>query len=184
MKGMKRVTITVTILAFTQQVFGQNEIGPEGHKLLWFVVFVVGLIVLLFVFVKFPNTSHKTKWPFFKKKKVTITLVKDRLYYPDELVLTIANAGNRGVDIDRPLLILSSIWLKRKFRLKGTNNASFYPLYLDNGQSHTLKIDLNRFYSHDKTLKRLPKASVVVYEAGGKRLGSKSVFLRKTLFKF
>ena len=115
---------------------------------------------------------------------MSIALVKDRLYYPDELMLTVTNEGNTAVDIDRPLLVLSSIWYKRKFKLKGTNNASFYPLYLDKGQSHSLKIDLNRFYSHDKTLKKLPKASVLVKEVEGKRLGTKSVFLRKTLFKF
>lgn len=181
---MKRLSILSFLVLLTQPLWAQNEIGPEGHKLLWFLLVLVAAIVALFYFVKLPVFSQKKGGPFIKRKKVSITLVKDRLYYPDELVLTVTNEGNTPVDIDLPLLVLSSIWLKRKFKLKGTNNASFYPLYLDKGQSHSLKIDLNRFYAHDKTLKKLPKASVLVKEVEGKRLGSISVFLRKTLFKF
>ncbi len=105
-------------------------------------------------------------------------------HYPDELILSVINEGKQAVDIEQPMLVFSSIWVKRKFRIKGTNNASFYPLYLDKEQSHTLTIDLNRFYSHSKSLKKLPKAKVVIFEVNGRRLGSQSVYLRKTLFKF
>jgi len=184
MKRMKRLLILFFLTILTQPLWAQNEIGPEGHKLLWLFLVLVAAIGALFYFVKLPAFSQIKGGPFIKRKKVSIALVKDRLYYPDELMLTVTNEGNTAVDIDRPLLVLSSIWYKRKFKLKGTNNASFYPLYLDKGQSHSLKIDLNRFYSHDKTLKKLPKASVLVKEVEGKRLGTKSVFLRKTLFKF
>lgn len=181
---MKRLSILFFLTSLTLPLWAQNEIGPEGHKLLWLLLLLLAAIVALFYFVKLPVFSQKKGSPFIKRKKVSIALVKDRLYYPDELLLTVTNEGNTAVDIDLPLLVLSSIWLKRKFRLKGTNNTSFYPLYLDKGQSHSLKIDLTRFYSHDKTLKRLPKASVLVKEVEGKRLGTKSVFLRKTLVKF
>lgn len=178
--------IIINLFAIAQPVWAQKEIGPEGHKLLWFLLILVAAITLmLFFFRPMKLASQVGNFLFvFRKKKITIELIKDRLYYPDELELTITNTGNNEVDLERPILIFSSIWLKRKFKLKGTNNASFYPLYLDKGQSHTLNIDLNRFYLHDKSLKKLPKVNVIVSEVNGQRLGSESVFLRKTLFKF
>ena len=176
--------ILFSLFALTLPVRAQNEVGPEGHKLLWFaVVLSVAVLILLFFIGPF-KMKRKINWPSFSKKKISIELRKDMLYYPDELTLTVKNEGEKPVDIEQPLLVFSSIWVKRKFRIKGTNNASFYPLYLDKEQSHTLTIDLNRFYSHSKTLKRLQKAKVVIFEVDGRKLGSKSVYLRKTLFKF
>jgi hypothetical protein len=179
---MKRLLGIIFILAAGTPVWAQNEVGPEGHKLFW-VAIIISFVVLFYLFAMGPfKLKRKIENPFFSKKKVNIALKKDRLYYPDELELTIENTGGKAVDIEQPMLVFSSIWVKRKFRIKGTNNASFYPLYLDKGQSHTLTIDLNRFYSHSKSLKRLPKARVIVFEVEGKRLGSQRVFLRKTLF--
>jgi hypothetical protein len=170
------------MLATGLPVWAQNEIEPDGKKLLWFAI-IISFAILFYVFVLSPfKLTRKTGNPFSSKKKVNIELKKDRLYYPDKLELTVENTGKTAVDIEQPMLVFSSIWVKRKFRIKGTNNASFYPLYLDKGQNHTITIDLNRFYSHSKSLKRLPKARVIIFEAEGKRLGSKRVFLRKTLF--
>jgi hypothetical protein len=177
---MKHALTTFFLLAFSERILAQNEIGPEGHKLVWILIVAVALAAI-FLFGTF-KISGFVKKPLFKKKKVTVELMKDRLYYPDTLELTITNTGNTDVDIDTPLLVFSSIWLKRKFKLKGTQNNWFYPLYLMKGQSHTLNIDLNRFYGFDKTLKRLPKVKVIVSEAKGKKLGSRQVLLRKTLF--
>ncbi len=173
-----------SFFAFTPTVGAQNEIGPEGHKLLWFLLVLAVLVVGLLVSLKPRKKIQDARRFFFRKRKVSVQLVKDRLYYPDNLELSVQNTGNTAVDIERPLLVFSSIWLKRKFRIKGTNNASIYPLFLDKGQSHTLNIDLNRFYGHDKSLKRLPRAKVIVSEVNGRRLGSCQVFLRKTLFNF
>ncbi|MBN2775103.1 MAG: hypothetical protein JXR31_12680, partial [Prolixibacteraceae bacterium] len=121
---------------------------------------------------------------FFKRSKAEIVLVKDRLYFPDYLKLTIKNTGNTNIDLERPLLIFDNFWIKRKFRLKGINNAQIYPLYLEAGKTHTLEIDLNGFYRHDKKLKKYPKTKIICYSVEGKKLGSKSVYLRKTLFKY
>jgi len=181
---MKRLIFLFFIIALALPAWAQNEIGPEGHKLLWVAV-ILSIAVLFVVFFISPfKLKRKINWTKFSKKKVSVELKKDMLYYPDELTLTVKNEGQKAVDIEQPMLVFSSIWVKRKFRIKGTNNASFYPLYLDKEQSHTLTIDLNRFYSHSKSLKRLQKAKVVVFEVDGRKLGSKSVYLRKTLFKF
>lgn len=181
---MKQVMVLFFLLAFAQPVPAQNEIGPEGHKLLWIFLFFGAALILLMFFIRSPGKGNIGNKPFVRRRRISVELVKDRLYYPDELQLLITNTGNIAIDLDRPLLVFSSIWMKRKFRIRGTNHAAVYPLFLDQGQQHTLDIDLNRFYAHDKHLKRLPKVKVIVYGIEGKKLRSKSVFLRKTLFKF
>ena len=172
-------------LLFSKLLFAQNEVGPDGKKLLWVILVLVALGIVFLIFqITGKKSASSKKRPFFAFRKVRVELNKDRLYYPDILELTIKNIGNTYVDLDRPLLMFDNFWLKRKFRLNGSGNRIFYPLYLDKGKKHTLEIDINRFYRHDKRLKKFPKAKIIVYDVKGKRLGSKSVFLRKTLFKY
>jgi len=182
---MRKALLLVLFLVCSSQLFAQNEIGPEGHKLLWVFFILLAIAVAFVLTVKpFKKKEQKERKPLFKKSKVSITLVKDKLYYPDKLTLTVKNEGNTDIDLDQPLLVLDNFWLKRKFKLKGMGNRNFYPLFLEKGKSHTLQIDLNGFYGHDKSLKKFPKAQVILSDRKGKKLGSKSVFLRKTLFKF
>jgi hypothetical protein len=96
--------------------------------------------------------------------------------------LRIDNIGKYDVDLDRPLLSFENSYTERKFRLRGTNRYHFYPLYLDAGKAHTLDIDLRQFYQYDRKLKRLPKVTVTIFDVQNRRLGKKSIRLRKTLF--
>ena len=175
------------LLNTIQYILTEKVIGPEGHKLLWVAVIIIFIIVIWGISVKLKvrSTIHKKyKYPLIKRKKIKISVKKDRLYYPDFVELTIMNTGNTDVDIDNPLLVFSNYWISRKFRLKGTSSYNFYPLYLSKGEKHTLNIDLNRFYNHDKSLKRFPRIKIVIYEVNGSRLDSGKVMLRKTLFNF
>lgn len=181
---MKKALIIFIFLLNSQLIFSQTEIGPEGNKLTWLFVILIAVVLSFLIFRIRDQKKTKIKKPLFQNQKIKIELEKDKLYYPDNLKLKVKNIGNSDIDLDQPLLILDNFWLKRKFRLKGMENRTFYPLYLEKGKSHTLQIDLTRFYLHDKTLKKFPKAKVSVFNIKGKRLGNKSVFLRKTLFKF
>ena len=184
---MKKALVIFVFLLFSKYLFAQNEVGPDGDKLIWVVLVVLALIlVLLFTFRKSKRkqTTSKKRRPLFAFRRVRVELNKDRMYYPDKLQLIVKNTGNTYVDLDRPLLVFDKFWLQRKFRLNGSGNRIFYPLYLEKGQEHTLEIDINRFYHHDKTLKRFPKTKIIIYDVKGKRLGSNSVYLRKTLFRF
>lgn len=181
---VRKIVLLFALLANSLALYAQNEVGPEGDKLLIFILALVIILVLFFLLLKKKSGSKKNNQPLIKKRKIKIELGKDALYYPDNLELIVRNTGNTDLDLDKPLLILDNFWLKRKFRLKGMDNRTFYPLYLEKGKTHQLKIDLNRFYSHDKSLKKFPKAKITVFDVKGKRLGSKSVYLRKTLFKF
>jgi len=182
---MRKGVFFVILLLISKTLLAQNEIGPEGHKLLWIILFL-GLFIAAFFFLYRRNGKSKTnqQWPLFVGKGIRVELEKDALYYPDRLTLKVKNTGNSDIDLDQPLLVFDNFWLKRKFRLKGFANRNFYPLYLERGKSHTLEIDLNRFYQHDKRLRRFPKTKVIVSNVKGKRLGSRSVYVRKTLFKF
>lgn len=174
------------ILLLPLFLWAQNEIGPEGSKLIYVLGGVVLISLVFLIGKKLAGKNKKTKakqTPFFRIKNVSVQLEKDTLYYPDNLTLTVKNKGF-DIDLDQPLLVFDNFWLKRKFKIKGMDNHLFYPLYLEKGKTHTLTIDLNRFYSHDKKLKKFPKAKIIVYDVKGKKVGSSSVFLRKTLVKF
>ncbi len=158
----------------------QNEVKPDGDKLIWVLLILAVTIILVGVFRK----TGKGKKPLFIIQRIKIELEKNRLYYPDYITLTVKNIGNTDIDLDRPLLTFDNFWLKRKFRLKGIENRSLYPLYFVKGNTHTLNIDLNHFYSYDRKLKRYPKVKITLFNVKGKRLGSNSVYLRKTLVKF
>jgi len=177
---VKKYFLLLILIGSALKLSAQNEVGPDGSKLLWLLLILLSIIIVSVVLMK---KGHK-KRPLFAREKVKIELDKDRMYYPDYLTLNVKNAGNIDIDLDRPLLVFDNFWLKRKFKLSGTNNRVFYPLFMSKGYNHTLNIDLNHFYSYDKKLKRYPKVKISIFNMKGKRLGSSSIYLRKTLIKF
>jgi len=179
---MSKVMLLLLFLISSAKIFVQNEIGLDGDKLLIIFLLIV-ILVLVFLLLKRSGEKGKKK-PFFKFRRIHVNLEKDRLYYPDILTLTVKNTGNVDLDLDKPLLIFDNFWMKRKFKIKGMENRTFYPLYLEKNKTHTLEIDINRFYFHDKRLKRFPKIKITISDVKGRQLGSRSIFLRKTLFKF
>jgi hypothetical protein len=180
---MKKGLTMFLFLILFQQSYAQGEIGPEGNKLLLVLLGIIALVVILVFILKLKIDPGKFSH-FFAGRSIKIEIKKDRRYYPDNLELVLKNNGNSEVDISQPLLVFDNFWFKRKFKLKGTNNYNFYPLILEKGNTHSLRIDLNRFYRHDNRLKKYPKVRIIISERNGKRIGSESVFLRKTLVKF
>jgi len=182
---MKKGLLFLLLFAVSGRLLAQNEVGPEGHKLIWGILIIIaGAIIFFLLNKKIINLRPGKNRPLIRRRKLELTLDKDRLYYPDILTLSIKNTGNIYVDIDQPVLIFDNFWLKRKFKIKGKDGYHFYPLYLETGKTHTLEIDLNRFYGHDKQLKRFPKVTVAVFDVKKHKYGSQSLYLRKTLFKY
>ena len=164
---------------------GVDVKGPDGYALIGVLVLLL-IPVVLYFFSNWLRSKGKKKTgtsSFFKKKKLTLTLEKNKLYYPDYLKLTVFNNGRTDIDLDRPLLTFSHIWLKRKFRLKGSRDYHFYPLLLEPGKSHELTIDLHHFYRHDHSLKKFPRITVSVNEVDHKNAVSQSIMIRKTMFR-
>ncbi len=177
--------IWLTILATPVQPDSAVTVkGPDGYALIGILI-VIALPVLIYFLVNWLRNkgTRKTKASSrFGKGQYSVTLEKNKIYFPDFLKLTVKNTGKTDVDLDRPLLVFSNFWLKRKFRLKGTNGYHFYPLLLEPGKIHELTIDLGHFYRHDSHLKRFSRVTVTISEVSGKHTVSQSVKLRKTLF--
>lgn len=182
---MKKLLFILFFSSFSFRLLAQNEVGPDGDKL---VYIFLGIVALIVGFILTGRSSRKTKdgggASLFRNGRVRIELEKSALYYPDRLKLTVKNTGKTDIDLAQPLLVFDNFWLKRKFRLKGSNNYHFYPLYLEKGKTHTLDIDLLRFYGHDKRLRKFPKAKIYLEDVKGRKLGNRAVFLRKTVVKF
>ena len=177
---MKKGFTGILLFGFSKALMAQNEVGPDGDKLIWLILFFI-IPILFFSYKFFRKNSGKKKKPFVAFSKIELSLSKDKKYYPGILTLTVKNSGSKDLDLDKPMLVFSNFWLNRKFRLKGSENRTFYPLYLEAGKTHELDIDLNKFYKHDKSLKKFPKASIKIMDVKGKKLGSKHIYLRKTL---
>jgi hypothetical protein len=159
--------------------------GLDGHSIAGLLM-ALTLPIALYFFIRWLKNRGKTpsgKIKSAQKRKYTIALEKNKLYYPDYLLLKVTNSGNCDVDLDRPLLTFSNIWLKRNFRIKGTNLYHFYPVLLEPGKTHEFTIDLAPFYRYDRRLIRFPRVTVSVREVGSRRAVSQSVMLRKTLLR-
>jgi hypothetical protein len=135
---------------------------------------IVVFPVLLFFLLKHLRSG--------KKQKLTVTLSKSSVYFPDYLIMTIVNNMTKAVDLDNPLLVFSNFLIKRKLKITGINGYRFYPLWLDPGEKHELKIDLRPFHQYDKSLKKYPKVTLHIRDVNGKITASHHVMLRKTLF--
>lgn len=159
--------------------------GPDGIVFLisLAILFIIPAIYFIFRYFRKNRIQSTASSTIFSRKKITIELEKDRKYYPDFVKISIKNTGKKDIDLDQPLLIFRNFWTKRKFKLKGTNRYSFYPLLLEPGKTHDLTIDLNHFYRHDKQLKRYPQITVMVFDVNGKKFPPRSIMLRKTLFR-
>ncbi len=176
--------IFISFILSPSVVLAQTSVGPEGYKLLWItgiVILSLG-IVLFFSRMSKKQKSHPKKFLRFRRKKLALELTKDRLIRPKTLTLTVKNTGSRFVDIEAPVLIFRKLWSKRKFKLKRINNREVYPLYLEAGKTHTVMIDLNRFFEHDKKLKRFYRGQIILQDVEGKTFRSKRVSLRKSLY--
>lgn len=161
-----------------------NEVGPEGNSAIFIIVISV-VVVIFFLFVlKLLNKRKglKTGKSIFSFSKIKVELLKDKMYRPNTLTLLIKNSGKKDVDIEAPVLLFRKLWSKRKFKLKGINKYEIYPLYLEAGKTHELRISLSVFHGHDKSLKRFYWAKVYVYNTKGKKYASKYVILRRSLY--
>lgn len=182
---MKVIFRIFWLVAVPLTVSAVNVKGPDGYALVTLLA-ALALPAGLYFFINWLKNRGKTPSGRPKqvhRKKYTVSLEKNKLYYPDYLILRVTNSGNCDVDLDRPLVTFSNIWLKRNFRLKGTDRYHFYPLLLEQGKTHELSIDLAPFYRHDKRLKGFPRVTVSVNEVGSTRAVSQSVMLRKTLLR-
>ncbi|WP_163709859.1 hypothetical protein [Mangrovibacterium lignilyticum] len=161
--------------------FGQNEVGPDGYFLYLIIGFLIGVPVLIFIY-----TIGKKKVSFnlkglFSKGRIEARLQGNKKYRPDLLTLIVRNKRSKDVDLNAPVLVIRKLWSVRKFRLKGTNRAEIYPLYLESNKKHELQLKLDVFHRHDPSLHSYYWARVVIKDTTGKTYATNYVTLRKSL---
>ena len=172
------------LLLIPFSAFSQNEVQPEGDKLLWVIAILVAVPVIYFLlgrkqFKKGKNNGKPISVP---RRKLRIELSKDRKYRPNVLTLKVINKSKKDIDLEAPILHFRKLWSIRKFKLKGINRYEIYPLYLEARKTHELRIDLSVFFSHDRKLKRYYWTKVWVSDTKGKRYSSGYITMRKSLF--
>ncbi len=164
--------------------FSLNDTNVEKETL---IRIIIVLVVVLFAVLAFEirrfvrNRTTGNLFRFFKRIKLEVTLGKDRTFRPQVLTLNIKNTGTRDVNIEAPVLIYSKIWTKRKFRLNGKNGNQIYPMFIDPGKMHHLRIETSTFHQYDRTIKSFYWAQITVRDVDGRNWRSNVVKLRKSL---
>jgi hypothetical protein len=158
--------------------------GIEKETLVWIIlIMTIPFLALLAIFVFRVTRSIK---PYkltrlFKKVKLDVTLEKDKIYRPQLLTMTIRNTGKNEADIDAPVLEFRKIWTRRKFKLNGINGNAIYPMFINSGNAHQLRIETSTFHQYDRSIKSFYWARVIVTDIDGRVWKSNAVKLRKSL---
>ncbi|MDP3180207.1 MAG: hypothetical protein Q8M67_00130 [Bacteroidota bacterium] len=156
----------------------------EKETLVW-IILIMAIpfiaVVAIFIFRITRNIKPIKLSRFLKIVKLEILLEKDKPLRPQLLTLTIRNTGKNEADIDAPVLEFRKIWTKRKFKLSGINGNAIYPLFIDSGKSHQLRIETSTFHQYDRSIKSFYWARVIVTDVDGRQWKSNSVKLRKSL---
>lgn len=177
---------SIVALVIPLGVYAQNEVKPEGYKLLWFILFLIAIPLVYYFLKKVLSRSKPGKSSgtigSLPRRKLKVELLKDRKYRPSVLTLRVSNNSKKPIDLNPPILQFRKIWTNRKFKLKGINRYEIYPLYLEAGKIHELRIDLSVFYNHNRKLKRFNWAKIRVIDSKGKKYPSSNITLRKSLF--
>jgi len=158
--------------------------GVEKETLIWMNLILILLLLAaltprlpkIFTLIKSFRFSR-----LFRRVKLEIKLEKDRPFRPQVLTLTIRNTGRNTADIDAPVLEYRKIWTKRKFKLNGINGNQIYPMYIDPGKAHQLRIETSTFHQYDRTIKSFYRARVLLTDIDGRKWKSNTVILRKSL---
>jgi hypothetical protein len=158
--------------------------GIEKETLVWIILvmtlpFLAALSIFIYRITK--NIKPIKISRFFKKVKLEIKLEKDKPLRPQLLTMTIRNSGKNEADIDAPVLEFRKIWTNRKFKLNGINGNAIYPMLIDAGKAHQLRIETSTFHQYDRSIKSFYWARVIVTDVDGRKWKSNSVKLRKSL---
>lgn len=156
----------------------------EKETLVWIILFMT--IPFLFVLSIFIYRISRNIKPiklsrFLKIVKLEILLEKDKPLRPQLLTMTIRNTGKNEADIDAPVLEFRKIWTKRKFKLNGINGNAIYPMFINSGKTHQLRIETSTFHQYDRSIKSFYWARIIVTDVDGRKWKSNSVKLRKSL---
>ena len=172
----------VLMLWYPLFAFSVNERGTEDYKLTWLLLAIIALLIILPLL---RERGKKGKIPLriaFTGRSLKVDLLPNRRYRPQMLILVIKNTSRKDIDIEAPVMLFRKLLLIRKFKLKGIDRNVIYPLYLEAGRSHELRINLSSFHDYDTTLRKFYWARVMLNDTNGRKYRTRYVTLRKSLF--
>jgi len=163
-------------------VFPSNEVVPEGYKLIWLVLAILALVLVIPASRKLTGKRQLSfRLPFFRGP-LKVDLLQDRRYRPKMLTLVVKNTSHKDIDIEAPVILFRRLRSIRKFKLKGIDRHEIYPLYLEAGKMHELRINMGIFHGYDRTLRSYYWARILIRDTGGRKYSTRYVTLRKSLF--
>jgi hypothetical protein len=158
--------------------------GMEKETLIWIILIlsILLLAILFFELRQVIRNNHSISFSrVFRKVNLVISLDKDRPFRPQVLTMTIRNTGKIEADINAPVLEYRKIWSTRKFKLNGVSGNQIYPMYIDVGKVHQLRIETSTFHNYDRSIKSYYWARILVSDVEGRKWRSNRVKLRKSL---
>ena len=158
--------------------------GFEKETLVWIILilaipFLVVLLLLIYRIIK--NSGPFKISRFLKIVKLEIELEKDKPWRPQVLTMTIRNTGKNEADINSPVIEFRKIWTTRKFKLNGISGNQIYPMFIDVGKAHQLRIETSTFHNYDRSIRKYYWARIFVTDVDGRKWKSNKVKLRKSL---
>lgn len=166
-------------------LFSSSETDPEKLQLVRIIAILLVILILIIGWEvwKFfqKKRNFKRFFRFLKKVKLEVILEKDRLFRPQVLTITIINIGKYEADLDAPVLEFRKIWTKRKFKLNGIKGQQVFPLFLNPGLTHQMRIETSTFHQYDREIKSFYWARISVTDIDGRKWKSNRVKLRKSL---
>lgn len=142
-----------------------------GQPSKWSIIALFGLLLVFFIFWLTTGISPKQR---YKKVKVFTKLVKKPYL---ELVVRIESSGKLPVEISAPELKFYNRMTSRTFAIRSGQRNQF-PVLLYPQTDYEFKIDFERFYLNDKSLKQFKTIKLVVRENSGRLLSSTKTRLR------
>ena len=166
-------------------LFSGNETDPEKLQLIRIIAVLLTILIVIIGWEAW-NFSLKIKnsggfFRFLKKVKLEVVLEKDRLFRPQVLTITITNTGKYEADLDAPILEFRKIWTKRKFKLNGIKGQQVFPLFLNPGITHQIRVETVTFHQYDREIKSFYWARIYVSDIDGRKWKSNRVKLCKSL---
>jgi len=167
-----------------QSIVSKLSEGFEKETLVWIILIlaVPFLVVLLLIIYRMVKNSGPFKISrFLKIVKLEIELEKDKPLRPQVLTMTIRNTGKNEADINSPVIEFRKIWSVRKFKLNGISGNQIYPMFIDVGKAHQLRIETSTFHNYDRSIRKYYWARIFVSDVDGRKWKSNKVKLRKSL---
>jgi len=176
--------IFLVFLSFPLLLKSQDLYGMEKETLIQ-IIYILVFLLLLFLAWEIYKYSRRHNFNFltrlFHKVRLEIVLEKDKAFRPQVLTMTIKNTGKNEAEFNAPVLVFRKIWSKRKFKLNGISGRQIYPLFIEPGDTHQLRIETANLHQYDKSIKSFYWAQIHVSDLSGRQWKSNPVKLRKSL---